>query len=59
MSRIILALTGFILLVVGNIMPKIKRSYIIGARFPWAYKGPEAWRVTQNISRYVMVAAGS
>lgn len=52
-------LTGILLLVIGNYLPKTKQSYIMGIRLPWTLQSEENWNRTHRLSGFLWVAAGA
>lgn len=53
-----LLLVGSIFLVIGNYMPKMKQSYTIGIKIPWALNSEENWNRTHRLGGYTFMAAG-
>ena len=51
-------LLGCLLLVVGNYMPKMKQSYTIGIKVPWALNSEENWNRTHRLGGYMYMLAG-
>lgn len=47
---------GFI--VIGNYMPKMKQSYTIGIKVPWALDSEENWNRTHRFAGYMYILAG-
>lgn len=47
---------GFI--VIGNYMPKMKQSYTIGIKVPWALNSEENWNRTHRFAGYMYILAG-
>ena len=52
-------LTGILLLVIGNYLPKTKQSYTMGIRLPWTLQSEENWNRTHRLSGFLLVAAGA
>ena len=52
-------LTGILLLVIGNYLPKTKQSYTMGIRLPWTLQSEENWNRTHRLSGFLWVAAGA
>ena len=52
-------LTGILLLVIGNYLPKTKQSYTMGTRLPWTLQSEENWNRTHRLSGFLWVAAGA
>lgn len=49
---------GLMLIVIGNLLPKIAQNSYIGIRTPWALKNRENWNRTARISGLLWVAGG-
>ena len=52
-------LTGILLLVIGNYLPKTKQSYTMGIKLPWTLQSEENWNRTHRLSGFLWVAAGA
>lgn len=53
-----LLLVGCIFLVIGNYMPKMKQSYTIGIKIPWALNSEENWNRTHRLGGRTFMLAG-
>ena len=51
-------LTGILLLVIGNYLPKTKQSYTMGIKLPWTLASEENWTRTHRAAGFTWVAAG-
>lgn len=51
-------LVGCIFLVIGNYMPKMKQSYTIGIKIPWALNSEENWNRTHRLGGRTFMLAG-
>ncbi len=49
---------GVLLVVLGNIMPKIRRNSLIGIRTKWSMANDSVWRKSQRFSGIAAVIAG-
>ena len=58
MTFIVNIVIGFIFIILGNYLPKIKRNYTIGIRTSWALNSDENWSRTHRFSGYVFVLSG-
>ncbi len=58
MTFIVNIVIGFIFIILGNYLPKIKRNYTIGIRTSWALNSDENWSRTHRFSGYVFVLTG-
>lgn len=51
-------LVGCVFMVIGNYMPKMKQSYTIGIKVPWALNSEENWNRTHRLGGYMYMLAG-
>lgn len=42
-------LVGFLLILIGNKMPKVKRNYFTGVKTPWTLSSDTVWNKTQRL----------
>lgn len=49
---------GIIMVVIGNIMPKLKMNSIIGLRTPWSMKNTTTWRQSQRFGGISFIITG-
>lgn len=57
-TPIAMLLLGCVFIVVGNCMPKMKQSYTIGIKVPWALNSEENWNRTHRFAGYMYMLAG-
>lgn len=57
-SRIMMFLMGFMFIVIGNYMPKIRRNYTIGIKIPWTLDSETNWNRTHRFSGFLWVIFG-
>lgn len=50
---------GCVFIVVGNYMPKMKQSYTIGIKVPWALNSEENWNRTHRLGGYMYMLGGA
>lgn len=55
---IISLFVGFLLIVVGNYLPKTKRNYTVGIKLPWTLNSDENWRKTHRLGGYTFILGG-
>lgn len=55
--RLIAALVGLVLLVVGNYLGKTRYNYVMGVRTPWTLASERVWDRTHRFTGRLMVAA--
>ena len=51
-------ITGIILIVVGNYLPKNRLNYAVGIRLPWTLHDSDNWNKTHRISGYLHILSG-
>lgn len=49
---------GFLFLIIGNILPKLKRNWVAGVRLPWTVVNEQAWREANKFAGYGFMAIG-
>lgn len=54
---IALGLAGMMLLM-GNVMGKVRPSWFVGVRTPWTLASPQNWRATHRLAAALMVGGG-
>ena len=58
-ARVVWLLLGAFYVVLGLVLPRIKRNALMGIRTPWTLTSDENWARTQRVGGYAMVAAGA
>ncbi len=56
--QIVFSGIGIIMIIIGNIMPKLKMNSIIGLRTPWSMKNSTTWRQSQRFGGISFIVAG-
>ena len=49
---------GFLLILVGNYLPKVKQNYVIGIRTPWTLTNEDNWNRTHRFAGFLWIIAG-
>jgi len=49
---------AFFLVIMGNVIGKTERNFIIGIRIPWTLASEQNWRATHRVSGKLMVVSG-
>lgn len=57
-SSLVTMLIGFLLIVLGNYLPKVKHNYFVGVRSPWTLASEEVWTRTHRFSGPVFMLGG-
>jgi uncharacterized membrane protein len=55
----VLVAIGAMLIVLGNIMPRVRSNFIFGIRTPWTLSSDDVWMRSHRVGGYAMVAAGA
>ena len=58
MPRSLMGALFFFLILVGNVLGKVKRNFYIGVRTPWALANEKVWYATHRFAAKTFVAAG-
>ncbi|HBT46765.1 MAG TPA: hypothetical protein DEA73_02625 [Peptococcaceae bacterium] len=58
MDRVMPALMGFLFILIGNYLPRIRHNYFVGIRTPWTLADEEVWRRSHRIGGIAFVLAG-
>lgn len=58
MPRSLMGALFFFLILVGNVLGKVKRNFYIGVRTPWALASEKVWYATHRFAAKAFVAAG-
>ena len=58
MPRLVLVLVGTLLMVVGNVMGKVRPNYFVGIRTPWTLSSDHVWDQTHRFGGKAFVLAG-
>ncbi len=56
--RTVFLAVAVMLVVVGNVLGKIRRNYLVGVRTPWTLQDERVWDKTHRFTGWVMVLAG-
>ena len=57
-SRYMIILLGFMLLLVGNYLPKCRQNYTVGIKVPWTLASKENWDETHRMAGKLWMAGG-
>ena len=57
-TRSLLAGVSVLVVVLGNVMGKVRRNFFIGIRTPWTLASERVWYATHRLAAKSMVAAG-
>ena len=57
-SKVVCGMVGILFIVLGNMMPKIKRNFFTGVKTPWALSSDTVWNKTQRLGGKSLVLGG-
>lgn len=57
-SRIMMYLMGFMFIIIGNYLPKVRRNYTIGIKIPWTLDSDTNWNRTHRFGGFLWVICG-
>jgi len=57
-SKIVTMLMGFVFIIVGNYMPKVKQNYTMGIKIPWTLNDETNWYKTHKLAGWVWMLSG-
>ena len=57
-SVIIPVLTGILLILCGNYLPKCRQNYTIGIKLPWTLHDVDNWNKTHRLAGYLWICGG-
>lgn len=57
-NYLIIPLISFLFIVLGLVMPKIKKNYFVGIRTPWTLQSDEVWQKTHKFAGKSFVIMG-
>ncbi len=49
---------GVGMVILGNIMPKLRRNSLVGLRTPWSQSSEVVWKKSQRVGGILFMAAG-
>ena len=58
MSTIVMVAVGLLLMVIGNILGKVRKNFFLGIRTPWTLASDEVWAKTHRLGGWCFVVAG-
>ncbi|MBL8612068.1 MAG: SdpI family protein [Myxococcales bacterium] len=57
--RPLMVMLGLFFVVLGLVMPRIRRNPVVGVRTFWTIQSPEVWARTQRVGGYALVVSGA
>lgn len=58
MSRLVPAIIGVTMVILGNVLPRARPNWWFGIRTPWTLSNDRVWERTHRVGGYVMTATG-
>lgn len=59
MYGLIFAMTGVVMIIIGNIMPKLRMNSVSGLRTVWSMKNETTWKKSQRFGGISLMTAGT
>jgi len=57
-SFAVMIFIGFLLILIGNYLPKCKQNNSVGIKLPWTLHDAQNWNKTHHLAGYVWIAGG-
>jgi nitroreductase len=57
-GQMVVLMVGLLFLVIGNLMPKLKKNYFIGIRNPWTLSDSDIWNRTHRLGGIIFFVFG-
>ena len=57
-STVVTVGVGLLFVFLGNIMPKVKSNFYMGARTPWTLSDPDVWFKTNRLGGFMFFVSG-
>lgn len=58
MIQMAMVVTGIVLMICGNYLPKCRQNYTIGIKLPWTLHDSDNWNKTHRMAGYLWIAGG-
>ena len=58
LNRLVFVFLGILLIVTGNIMPKVRKNSLMGLRTPWSMKNETTWKKSQRFGGISLMITG-
>lgn len=56
--QLVFGLLGLLMIIIGNVMPKLRMNSIIGLRTPWSVKNESTWKKSQRFAGISFIFSG-
>lgn len=57
-TTLVLVAVGFLLVIMGNFLGKVRKNFFLGIRTPWTLASDEVWAKTHRLGGWCFVVAG-
>jgi len=57
-TTLVLVAVGFLLIIMGNFLGKVRKNFFLGIRTPWTLASDEVWAKTHRLGGWCFVIAG-
>lgn len=57
-GRVIPAAVGLLLMVIGNLLPRVRPNWMVGIRNPWTLSSDRVWERAHRVGGYLMMVLG-
>lgn len=57
-ERVIPAAIGLLLVVIGNLLPRVRPNWMVGIRNPWTLSNDRVWERTHRVGGYLLMGLG-
>jgi uncharacterized membrane protein len=57
-GRVVPAAAGLLLIVIGNLLPRVRPNWMVGIRNPWTLSSDRVWERAHRVGGYLMLALG-
>lgn len=57
-ARLAPAAVGLLLIVIGNLLPRVRSNWMVGIRTPWTLSSDRVWERTHRMGGYLMMGLG-
>ena len=57
-SQLVFGIIGMLMIVIGNLMPKLRMNAMIGLRTHWSMKNEVTWKKSQHIGGISFIIGG-
>lgn len=55
---VVISLVGILMIIIGNLMPRIRPNYFLGIRTPWTLANSDVWTKTHRVGGWSFIILG-